>query len=165
VTECEVVYGNKEEITEQREGILGVLYKKAKQVLVKHSKEEIPTVVYPQEEEKQLEVSTHPTICLATASGEPRGILVYEGMEGYPDFELDRTLCVIGKSSRARMQISRSTISNFHAKIDYMDGYYIEDMNSTNGTFVNNEILNYREKRELKVGDIVGFADVKYRFL
>ena len=136
-----------------------------KQILIKHPKEEIPTVVYPQEEEDKAEITAHPTICIAAAIGEPRGILIYEGMGEYPDFELERTLCVVGKSSRARLQICRDTISNFHAKIDYVDGYVIEDMNSTNGTFVNDEILNYREKRILNAGDVIRFADVKYRFL
>lgn len=38
-------------------------------------------------------------------------------------------------------------------------------MNSTNGTFVNDEMLNYKEQRELSPGDVLRFADVKYRFL
>ena len=172
VAEQEVVYAYQQNTSEQKEHRSGqietkltMLYEKAKRILVKQPKEEIPTVVYPQESESPLEVSTHPTICIAASMGEPRGVLIYEGVEDYPDYELNRTMCVIGKSSRAQMQISRNTISSFHAKIEYMDGYYIEDMNSTNGTFVNDEILSYREKRALDVGDIIRFADVNYRFL
>lgn len=173
VAEREAVYRCEEHVVEKKESYLqeqieeklSALCKKAKQILVKHPKEEIPTVIYPQEEEEQLEVTSHPTICIAASLGEPRGVLIFEGIGNYPDFELDKTLCVIGKSSRAKLQISRETISNFHAKIEYMDGYVIEDMNSTNGTFVNDEILNYREKRVLNAGDVIRFADVKYRFL
>ena len=43
--------------------------------------------------------------------------------------------------------------------------FYIEDLNSTNGTFVNDEVLAYKEKKLLKSNDIVRFADVKYRFV
>lgn len=139
--------------------------KRIKAVFVRNLKEEIPIVVYPKEEEEKLAPAIHPTVCIAASLGEPRGILLYEGMGDYPDFELDKAICVIGKSPRARMQIEKETISHFHAKIEYADTYYIEDMNSTNGTFVNDEILNYRERRLLNPGDVLRFADVKYRFL
>jgi hypothetical protein len=165
VIEHESVYGYKEKVVEQTEKKLSRLSKKVKHILMKHPKEEIPEVVYPQEDDRKLDLSTHPTICISTTIEEPRGVLIYEGVCGYPNFELDRAECVIGKSTRANIQINRETISNFHAKIECADDYYIEDMNSTNGTFVNDEILNYREKRLLNVGDIIQFADVKYRFL
>ncbi len=139
--------------------------KQVKEILTQRPKQEIPTVVYPEDIEARPDLVSHPTICIATPFGEVRGVLIYEGMGEYPDFELNQLTCVIGKSPRARLQISKETISTFHAKIEYQDGYYIEDMNSTNGTFVNDEILNYREKRILNTGDVIRFADVKYRFL
>ena len=130
------------------------------------SKEEIPDVVYPEDVEEKIELEIHPTICLAATLGEPRGILIYEGIGAYPDFEIGQMICVIGKSHRARLCIERETVSNFHAKIDFVNGnYYIEDMNSTNGTFLNEEIVNYKEKKLLTPGDVLRFADVKYRFL
>ena len=42
--------------------------------------------------------------------------------------------------------------------------YYIEDLNSTNGTFVNDEPLAYKERRKLNSNDMIRFADVRYRF-
>ena len=63
------------------------------------------------------------------------------------------------------MQIHRETISNIHAKIEHLDAYFIEDMNSTNGTYVNDVMLSYREKKSLSVGDVLRFADVKYQFM
>jgi len=173
VAESESTYGKECSVEskgswlqEQLEGKLSALYKRAKDILVRYPKEKIPEVVYPEDVEEQVEVSSHPTICIATTLGEPRGVLIYEGMGDYPDFELQQMMCVIGKSARARFQIQRETISNFHAKIEYQEGeYYIEDMNSTNGTFINDEILNYRDKRILNPGDVIRFADIKYRFL
>ena len=41
---------------------------------------------------------------------------------------------------------------------------YIEDLNSTNGTFINEEPLAYKEQRKLDLNDIVQFADIRYRF-
>ena len=173
ITENDCVYGREvpeEETKEssfqnQMEEKLAAFCKRAKALFVRSSKENIPMVVYPKEEEEVLMTTVHPTVCIAAVSEKPRGILVYEGREDYPDFELDEVICVIGKSHRARMQIERDTVSHFHAKIEYADGYYIEDMNSTNGTFVNDEIVNYRERRLLCTGDVIRFADVKYRFL
>ena len=132
----------------------------------KENKEEIPMVIYPEDEEEESEMTITPTICLAATLGEPQGRLIYEGMGDYPDFELEKGSNIVGKNPRVKLYINRETISQFHAKFDYMDKqYYIEDMNSTNGTYVNDEILNYKQKRALSPGDVLRFADVKYRFL
>lgn len=145
---------------------LSNIHKQLKDLLLsRHPKDEIPTVVYPEDIEEGEEIVYHPTVCIATSFGEPRGVLIYEGVGDYPDFELGKSSCLIGKDSRVNLQIQRETVSNFHAKIDYLEGYYLEDMNSTNGTFVNDELLNYRKKRMLNPGDVIRFADVKYRFL
>lgn len=132
----------------------------------KNKEDYVPEVVYPDEIEEKEMITIHPTVCLGQINEEAKGILSYEGIEGYPDFEIGQLMCVVGKSHRVKLQIDKETISQFHAKIDYIEGaYYIEDMNSTNGTYVNDKILNYKERKLLKVGDIVRFADVKYRFL
>lgn len=141
------------------DGIVGQLERFSK-------KEEVPMVVYPEEKSEEVERELNPTVCLSVAAGQAKGILLYEGFEGYSDFELEETVCMIGKHPRARMCIEKDTISQFHAKIEYIDQtYYIEDLNSTNGTFVNDEILNYKERRKLIGGESIRFADVKYRFL
>ena len=132
-----------------------------------NEKEDIPEVVYPEDvvfvEEK---TSQHPTVCLSTIKRVSEGILAYEGRGNREDLYLEKSLCIIGKSEAANLQIQKDTISNYHAKISYGENeYYIEDLNSTNGTFVNEELLNYKEARRLCPGDCIQFADVKYRFL
>ena len=103
---------------------------------------------------------------MASTLGETQGLLIYEGIGDYPDFQLEEDVCMIGKNPKVRLCIHKDTISQFHAKIDYLDHtYYIEDLNSTNGTYVNDEIINYKEKKALSPGDVIRFADVKYRFL
>ena len=143
-------------------------FQKLKELLEKkdkREKEDYPIVIYPEDEESTEQIKIHPTVCMVSRREEAKGLLVYEGIGEYPDFEIGTLMCVVGKSHRVKLQIEKDTISQFHAKIDYQEGgYYIEDMNSTNGTFVNDEMLNYKEKRKLQPGDIVQFADVKYRF-
>lgn len=129
-------------------------------------KEESPDIIYPEEEEIQESIEIHPTVCLASVLREPKGMLLYEGIDNYPDFEIGCSTCIIGKSRRTNLQIEKETISQVHAKIEYLDGvYYIEDLNSTNGTFINDRILNYKERKVLNPEDEICFADVKYRFL
>ena len=64
------------------------------------------------------------------------------------------------------LYIEKDTVSCKHAGIDYQDGlYFIEDFNSTNGTYVNEVPLTYKQKLKLSSGDEIRFADVRYRFL
>lgn len=156
-------------LQKQIEDKLTELYEKAKTILCfkpKEKAEKVPIVVYPDEEVVEAALEVHPTVCLSAAVGIPKGLLIYEGFEDCEDFALEEMVCLIGKNPRARMHIEKETVSQFHAKIDYIEGnYYIEDLNSTNGTFVNDEILNYKERRKLLGGEVLRFADVKYRFL
>lgn len=59
--------------------------------------------------------------------------------------------------------INHPTISRIHAKIEKREqGYYLTDLNSTNGTFLNDRILEVNETVLLGIGDVVRFADVEY---
>jgi len=43
-----------------------------------------------------------------------------------------------------------------------MDGYYIEDLNSSNGTFVNGEKLKPHTQVMFQLGDIIMLADMEF---
>ncbi len=61
--------------------------------------------------------------------------------------------------------IKHSSISRIQAKIDYNDTkYFIEDLNSKNGTYVNEERIEPYEITEIKIGDIIGFAEINFIF-
>lgn len=173
VEEETIIFEEKISITEKEAPVLEQklqgLLEWIKEILPikKEEKEEIPDVVYPEDEiEEVIEMTINPTICLASNNGVARGVLVYEGMKDYPDFELTQDTCMLGKNPSVKCYINRETISQFHAKFEYCDKtYYIEDMNSTNGTFINDQMLNYKERKALASGDVLRFADVKYRFL
>lgn len=127
--------------------------------------EAIPNIVYPEDKEVVEQIEIHPTICISEEQMEPRGELMCVRRGEYPDFTLDKGVSIIGKNSKVQFRINRDTISQFHARIDYLDkGYYIEDMNSTNGTYVNDILLSYKQRCRLTTGDRVRFADVIYHF-
>ncbi|WP_310602226.1 DUF6382 domain-containing protein [Anaerosporobacter sp.] len=61
--------------------------------------------------------------------------------------------------------IEESTISRIHAKITQEEKeFYITDMGSTNGTFVNEENIQPHSKMLIKTGDVLRFASISYVF-
>ena len=54
-------------------------------------------------------------------------------------------------------------MSRLHAKLsNKKDGVYIMDMNSTNGTFVNGDVLDPGKEYKLELGDMISFAKIQY---
>ena len=94
------------------------------------------------------------------------GELVYLGEDGYPAIEVGNEKITIGNNEQiADVVIADSTISKIHALIEYIGGdYFLEDLNSVYGTFINGERLGYLERRKLFSDDVVHFAKAKYRF-
>ncbi|HEX6229087.1 MAG TPA: FHA domain-containing protein [Solirubrobacterales bacterium] len=69
----------------------------------------------------------------------------------------------IGRSSEADVRIDDRYASGLHARIFSRDGRtYIEDMNSTNGTLLNDATLH--GEAELIDGDVVRIGDTEFRF-
>ncbi len=80
---------------------------------------------------------------------------------------LENPAYTIGKKrGEADLVLNDLSISRLHARIvKETDGYYLEDMNSTNGTFKNGLQLQPYEKRKLEEGDEItlGKMTVIYR--
>ncbi|CAN5793452.1 GGDEF domain-containing protein [soil metagenome] len=71
---------------------------------------------------------------------------------------------IVGRDSEAGFVVSRSSVSRQHARLyaDDSGAWWVEDLNSTNGTFVNEiRIKNQR----LTDADQVRFGDAIYKFL
>lgn len=68
---------------------------------------------------------------------------------------LDRSSVTLGKrKGEADVVLDHMSVSRLHARITEEDGiFYIEDLNSTNGTYKNGLRLQPYEKRELEEGD------------
>lgn len=69
----------------------------------------------------------------------------------------------IGRSQEADLRIDDRYASGLHARIFSRDGRtYVEDMNSTNGTLLNDATL--KGEAELIDGDVVRIGDTEFRF-
>lgn len=69
----------------------------------------------------------------------------------------------IGRSQDADVQISDRYASGLHARVFEREGrFWVEDMNSTNGTLLNGARL--QEEAELIDGDTVQIGDTELRF-
>lgn len=92
------------------------------------------------------------------------GIVLRSENPAYPSMEITAANFLVGKKKDAvDGWIKARGISRIHGKILKEDGaYYLMDLNSTNGTFLNGGRLEVNEKARIRQGDVVGFADVKY---
>lgn len=116
-----------------------------------------------EEGEKQEEFATE---LLSERHEEENRILKYEGTDVLPDLLITRFPFLIGSAADCDGVIKSSGISRHHARMILKDGvYFIEDLNSTNGTTVEGGLLTYKTKVSLKKGAIVCFANQPYRFL
>lgn len=61
--------------------------------------------------------------------------------------------------------LKKEVISRYHAKLTLEENrYYLTDLNSMNGTFLNGTALQTYEKMEIKNNDEIAFANICYRF-
>lgn len=126
-------------------------------------KEQEAFVFEPEEEEHK---SANPTVLLAGISQKPEGILRYEGTGGYSDLVIEKDNYVIGSAAECDGRIPSATVSRRHAKISKKGAvFFIEDLNSSNGTRVGGELLNYKTGMSLQKNEVVMFADEKFRFI
>lgn len=79
---------------------------------------------------------------------------------------LERLPCVLGKMEEcADVVLKDPGVSRMHARIFEENGeIYLQDLNSRNGSFINNLELEANEIVKLKVGDEVAFGNLRYIF-
>lgn len=126
--------------------------------LEKTKEEKIETKENPKEDEGYGK-----TVFWDTEKEEAIGMLVdKKGRE----YRLDHYPYVIGKMpDMADMILKDKTVSRIHARISCEDnGIYIEDCNSTNGTFLNGVQLYGNEKMPLSKDDEIEIGRVKLEY-
>ena len=80
------------------------------------------------------------------------------------DFHIHSSEFIIGKSrEKADGVIPKGTVSRVHCAIQFVSNeYYVEDLDSTNGTKLNYERIPSRQPRQLHSGDILSIAGVEF---
>ena len=122
-------------------------------------------VLPPEKTAGERELS-YPTEILCTGSQEPMGKLIYQGIHGCGDILVEGEEFLVGKNRyQASGVIEAEGISRIHARISKLEGvYYLEDLNSTNGTYLNGEPMAYHQKRKLSKNDRILFGPEEYLF-
>lgn len=91
---------------------------------------------------------------------------VLKGLRGTlqgKEYRLTQAAYVIGRLSKSDIIVPDERVSRSHARISRNGGQYlIQDLNSTNGTFVNNL---RQQKTVLKHGDILLLGSTAFQFL
>jgi FHA domain len=99
-----------------------------------------------------LRVGVHPRLEVVAAMGHEPGTTFDVGSGA-----------TLGRSNGADINVDDPFASSAHARIfqrgDYM---YVEDMGSTNGTYVNGRQIRTAER--LKVADTIRIGDTEYRY-
>ena len=106
------------------------------------------------------------TVILGYRNTENAPKLIYTGTDFDSVNDLTRFPFTIGKMAQnVDMVISHPMISRIHSKIYYKENhYYIEDMNSSNGTYINNELIPPHTLTEISPGDHITFSHLTYIF-
>lgn len=129
-----------------------------------HKPKEEELVFEPVEQREQT--PEHKTAFLGTKTEEKRmKRLSYLGEQSNRDIRLEKEIYCVGSQEDADIVIDNELVSRLHARLNLTDGvYYIEDLNSRNGTWVNGQLMHYMEKLPLRHGDIICFAEEQYRY-
>ncbi len=79
------------------------------------------------------------------------------------EYPLDKTRVTIGRRPTNDIHIDNLAVSGEHAAISKVDNdYYVEDLASTNGTLVNDQLV---KKHFLQHGDIVEFGKYQLKYI
>jgi len=111
--------------------------------------------------------STVVTVVSKTPSPESSSreacLVVINGVDLGKKFSLVQASTMIGRSSKVDIQIDEDSISRNHALIEKRDGeYVIRDLESTNGTYVNDRPIRTHQLRD---GDQIKFGSTIFKFL
>ncbi len=91
-------------------------------------------------------------------------LVVIYGLELGRKYDLGREETLIGRSSKAEIQVDQESISRNHACITNTSrGVFIKDWGSTNGTFVHDESV--QGETSLRNGDLVKIGRTIFKFI
>ena len=154
--------GKKKRIVEVVKEAFGI--KEAENENKEHKDKVIASKNKRQEMKHPHETDERDDMTMLLSQKEYRDVLV--DVRKKENIELDFFPCVIGKDGeRVDKIIREQSVSRVHLKVyNQGDDYYVEDQNSTNGTFINDEMLDPFQKYVINNGDTLTIADHEYIF-
>jgi len=95
--------------------------------------------------------------------GNDACLVVIYGLDLGKKFNLDRPSLIIGRSSKADIQIDQESVSRNHCKIiNTGKTIMLRDLGSTNGTYINDELV---DEYVLRDGDFIKIGRCIFKFL
>lgn len=99
----------------------------------------------------------------STRRDKPCCLVQYSGEQIGKRFSVESNVCIAGRSPQAAIFIDEPSVSRKHAKIfAYQDKVTIEDLGSSNGTFVNDQQVT--DKVTIQSGDMIRLGTVMLKF-
>jgi two-component system, cell cycle response regulator len=91
-------------------------------------------------------------------------LVVIHGLDLGRKYDLMREVTVVGRSSKADIQVDQEAISRNHARFTITNGRVsLKDLGSTNGTYVNDELIS--AEMQLRNGDLVKIGRTIFKFI
>jgi hypothetical protein len=117
----------------------------------------VAVVVWIEARELAHATSTRPSLGPPQRAGRrPARLVLVEGV-GPAQVGLEGPEAVFGRDPSCRVHIPDSSVSHRHARVYHSDGaWYIEDLGSTNGTYLNERPLT--RSMLLRVGDKISIG-------
>lgn len=141
---------------------LSFLERMRRPVLMDYEEEEEPEPLPEPKEEIFEEATTY----LNPNMDYCKGILKYVGSGEEGDIRITAAPFFIGTRVGIGGKLKSTAVSRLHAKISRAgEVYLLEDLNSMNGTFVNEKELSYKSPVTLHPKDQIRFADEEFVFL
>ena len=82
--------------------------------------------------------------------------------EGQP-FDFSKDTVFVGRNPENDIQINDNSVSRKHLKVSQRDGkFYIQDLMSRNGTFINGQPLRPGQELEVQVGHPITMGSVQF---
>ncbi len=101
------------------------------------------------------------------APSMPRAELIdVKNITGRKTLKLSQSLIKIGRDTNNDVAIPAETVSSLHATIEYQDGFfYLEDQSSINKTYINGKEIAPYSPIKLKSGDVIKINVYKFIFI
>jgi GAF domain-containing protein len=99
--------------------------------------------------------------CLSTSEVFMSVLCMINGPLSGHSFEIEQEVTLLGRAPESHIQIVDQSVSRTHAKISKRgDRYFIEDLESQNGTYLNGHPIGPGFQLELKEGDFVALGNI-----